>query len=119
MKPEVKVEPLEAEDPTFQAGGAHTARALITNPTTKGWTYEVELYLGITKAATSGVGSVTVPAGGSSYVNFTVLMPAAEGVFPVFVDVTVAGVLIAHYKATEDVTIEISPAVDVGDITWT
>jgi len=46
IKPEVKVGKLEI-DPILEAGSAQTARATLTNPTAKQWTYEVELYLGV------------------------------------------------------------------------
>ena len=118
VKPQVKVEKLEASDPEFEAGSVHTARATLTNPTTRDFTYSVELYLGATKVATSGVGSVAIPAGGSMDVYFTVTMPTDEGEYPVYLDVWVGTELIAHYQATENVTIVISPAIVVGPITW-
>ena len=87
MKPLVVVEYLEMNDPTFNGGESKTAKARLTNPTAKQFTYSVELYLGVTKAATSGVGSVTIPAGGSLDVNFTMVMPMAEASYPVYLDV--------------------------------
>lgn len=114
----VKVEMLESDDPTFEAGASKTARALLTNPTAAPFTYDVELYLGVSKVVTSGVGSIAIPAGQSQNVDFTITMPLVEGVYPVYLDITVGGTLIAHYKATEDVTIEVTPAITVGPITW-
>lgn len=118
MKPLVVVESLEMGDPTFDGGISKTAKATLTNPTAKQFTYSVELYLGITKAATSGVGSVVIPAGGSLEVSFTLVTPVVEVSYPVFLDVSVAGALLAHYQATENVTIVISPGIIVGPITW-
>ena len=118
MEPKIKVEALQAEDPTFEAGSAHTATTLMTNPTTVQFTYTAELYLGVTKVATSGALGFTIPAGGSVNVNFPVIMPIAEGVYEVYLDVWSDSELLAHYKATEDVTIEVSPAINVGPITW-
>ena len=90
-KSQIKVKGLQiGNDPTFEAGSTHTAQATLTNPTTKQFNYDVELYLGATKVATSGVGSVTIPAGGSLVVS-------------------VAGELIEHYPAAEDVVI-VTPA---------
>jgi len=117
-KPDIKVEVLLGEDPTFEAGTTHTAQATLTNPTAKEWIYSVELYLDITKVATSGVGSITIPAGGSVAATFTVTMPLVEATYEVFLDVKVGTELIKHYKATENVTLVISPAIDVGPITW-
>ena len=117
-KPEIQVLPLESNDPTFEPSTTKTARAQMLNPTTKQFTYDVELYLGASKVATSGVGSITIPAGGSQYVDFTIVMPAVEGTYPVCLDVSYEGELLAHYQATEDVVIEVSPAINIGPITW-
>lgn len=118
VRPQIKVERLEGIDPVFEVGSVHTARATLTNPTAKQFTYDVELYLGVTKEATSGVGSITIAPGASQPVDFTVTMPIAEATYPVYLDALVAGELIAHYKATEDVGITISPAIEIGIITW-
>lgn len=118
VEPQIKAEPLEASDPTFEGGSTHSATAVLTNPTTKEFTYTAELYLGVGKSATSGVGSVTIAAGGSANMQFIVVMPIAEGSYEVYLDVKVGAELLAHYKATEDVVIEVSPAIDVGPITW-
>jgi len=118
MKPQVKIEMLKMDDPTFEAGVTKTARARLSNPTTKQFTYTVELYLGVTKAATSGAGSVTIPANSYLDVNFTVVMPAVEASYPVFLDVWTDSTLLAHYQATENVVITISPAIQIVSITW-
>lgn len=118
MEPEVKVEPLGMEDPTFDCGSIKTAKARLSNPTTKQFTYVVELYLGPTKIATSGVGSVTIPANGYFDALFTITMPITEGVYDVYLDVSVAGALLAHYKATEAVSTVVAPAISIGVITW-
>ena len=119
IKPQVLIEKLELGDPTFEAGSTHTARARLTNPTLKEFTYTVELYLDVTKVATSGTGSVTIPAGSSMDVDFTVTMPSYEGgPWHVYLDVWVGGELIAHYQATEDVSTVISPSIEIGPITW-
>lgn len=118
IKPQVEIEMLEMEDPTFDAGVTKTARARLTNPTAKQFTYTAELYLGITKAATSGQGTVTIPAGGYQDVTFTLVTPTTEGSYPVYLDVWHEGTLLKHYQATENVVTVISPAIDVGPITW-
>ena len=118
IKPLVKVESLEMEDPTFEGGSSRTASAVLTNPTTREFTYTTELYLGVTKVVTSGAGAVTIPAGGSITVNYTVVMPIVEAEYEVYLDVWVGTELIAHYKATVNVVIAISPAITVGPITW-
>jgi len=118
IKPQVEIEKLEMADPTFEAGITKTARARLTNPTAKQFSYTVELYLGVTKAATSGVVTVTIPAGGYVDVNFAITMPAVEASYPVFLDVGQEGSLLKHYQATESVTIVITPTIEVGPITW-
>jgi hypothetical protein len=117
IRPQVKVERL-ALDPTFEAGSTHTAKAALTNPTTKDFTYTVELYLDVTKAATSGAGTVTIAAGQSVDVNFTLAMPLVEKSYQPYLDVWVGTSLIAHYAATELVSIVVTPAIIVGPITW-
>jgi len=118
MKPQVNIEYLEMEDPTFEAGVSKTAKARLTNPTAKQFTYSVELYLGVAKVTTSGVGQVTIPAGGYVDVSFTLVMPLVEASYPVFLDVWQDTTLLKHYQATENVVITISPSIEVGPITW-
>lgn len=118
IKPQVKIEKLEMLDPTFEAGVVKTARAQLRNPTAKEFTYTVELYLGITKAATSGQGTVTIGAGQSKTVDFTLAMPAIEGAYPVYLEVRSADEILTLYQATENVTVVIAPQIEVGPITW-
>ena len=118
IKPQVKIEMLEMDDPTFEAGITKTAQARLTNPTAKEFTYSVELYLGVAKVATTGAAQVTIPAGSYLDVNFTLVMPVVEGDYPVFLDVWHEGTLLKHYQATEVVVITISPAIEVGPIIW-
>ena len=118
MKPQVKIEMLEMEDPTFEAGVLKTARARLTNPTAKQFTYTVELYLGVAKAATSGVSTVTIAAGGYVDAYFPVVMPLVEASYPVFLDVWQDTTLLKHYQATENVQVTISAAIEVGPIIW-
>lgn len=108
---------LEMEDPTFQCGSSHTAKAQVRNPTTMSFTYAMELYLDVTKVASASK-SVTIPAGGSQWVDFPIVMPPVEGSWAVYLDVLVEGELIAHYQATEAVITVISPDVDIIQITW-
>ena len=118
MRTQVEVELLEMNDPTFEAEVVKTARARLTNPTAKEFTYTVELYLGVAKAATSGAGNVTIPANSYLDVNFTVVMPLVEGSYPVYLDVWNESTLLKHYQATEDVVIQISPDIEIGPIIW-
>ena len=118
IKPQVEIEVLEMEDPTFETGAVKTAQARLTNPTAKQFSYTVELYLGVTRAATSGTAQVTIPANSYLDVNFSLVMPAVEGEHPVYLDVWHEGEILKHYQATENVIVQISPAIEVGPITW-
>jgi hypothetical protein len=118
IKPQVEIEMLEMDDPTFEAGAIKTARARLSNPTIKQFTYSVELYLGVAKVTTSGAGSVTVDASSYLDVDFTITMPLVEADYPVYLDIWHEGTLLKHYQATENVVIQISPDVEVGPITW-
>lgn len=119
VRPQVKVEELEMLDPTFEGGSSRVARATLTNPTAKEFTYTTELYLDVTKVVTSGVSApFSIPAGGSKIVDYSVTMPLVEGDYEVYLDVWVGTELLAHYKATVNITIEVSPAIEVGPITW-
>lgn len=115
--PQMRVDALEL-DPTLEAGSTHTARATLTNPTAKEFTYAVELYFGVTKVVTSGVGEVTIPAGQSVEVSFTVTMPLIEADYQPYIDAYVGAELVAHYVATELVTIVVTPAIIIGPIIW-
>jgi len=117
IKPQVVVDKLGL-DPTFEAGSTHSAKATLTNPTTKDFTYAVELYLDVTKVATSGTGEVAIPAGQSMEVSFTLVMPLVEGDYQPYLDAWVGAELIAHYAATEIVSVAVTPAIIVGPITW-
>lgn len=104
--------------PNLNANVTYTAKATMTNPTAKGFSYSAELYLGVPKAATSGKKSFSLAAGESATVSFPVAMPNYEAVFPVYLDVFVGTELVAAYEATEKVTTVILPTVIVGPITW-
>jgi len=121
MEPKVAfkgVQWLESEDPTFEAGEVRTASASMTNPTDRTFSYTAELYLGLPKAATSGVITFTLAAGETRNISLPVAMPGVEGTYPVYLDVLVAGVIVGAYQATEDVEIVITPAIVIGPITW-
>ena len=109
------VEP-NLDDPEFEGGSIHIATVQMTNPTTKAFTYVVTLYLGLS-AVVSAQAIVNIPAGGSAAPQFQIAMPTTEGTYPVFLDVDVDGVNIVHYQAA-DITISVSPAIDIGDIIW-
>ncbi|MBA7498887.1 hypothetical protein ES704_01625 [subsurface metagenome] len=65
-----------------------------------------ELWLGsnLTKVATSG-GIPFVSTGVDQSISLPVTMPGAEGTYPVYLDVFVAGQLVGAYQAIEDIII--------------
>ncbi len=121
IKPGIKIGPVFFDgnaDPEFAYGTTHTAHVPVSNPTPASFTYDGELYLGLPKAATSGIVSFSLAGGESKTVDFTITMPNVEGTWPVLIDVLVAGALIAAYQATEDVSVIIGPEIDISPITW-
>ncbi|GAH60873.1 unnamed protein product, partial [marine sediment metagenome] len=91
--------------PQFSPREVRTAIASMSNPTAKSFAYTAELYLGVPKAASSGVISFSLAAGETRNISFPVTMPSAEGTYPVYLDIFVAGELIGAYRAIEDVVI--------------
>lgn len=110
--------------PTLDAKKTYIGRVTLTNPTEKAFTYNAELYLGGggafpgEKIVSSGVKTFSLAAGEQRAVDFPVTMPSIEGTFPVYLDVFVAGVIVAAYQATENVTTVIRAQVVVGPVTW-
>jgi len=91
--------------PTYLSGVGKTVTVSVTNPTGKSFVYTAELYLGLLKAASSGVITFTLAAGETRDISYPVAMPSEAGTYPVFLDVHVAGQLIGAFQATEDVII--------------
>lgn len=118
MRPQIKASPLQSGDPTFAGGSTHQATASMTNPTSVSFSYTAELYLGAAKAASSGVGEFTLDPEETKNIVFTLAMPVEAGVYEVFLDIWSGGELLAHYKATENVTIEVSADIEIGPIIW-
>ncbi|GAH95420.1 unnamed protein product, partial [marine sediment metagenome] len=94
-------------DPEFSPGAEHVAHALMTNNTPKAWTYNAELYLvkAGTKYTSSGMITFSLAAGASQTIDFPIITPDVEGTYKVYLDVFVAGELIAAYQAIKDVVI--------------
>ena len=100
--------------PEFIAGEQKTATVLMTNPSVDVFDYDATLYLGADKAAVAEQ-SFSLDPSESKSISFAIVMPAAIGTYPVYVDVSSGGVLLAHYQAAEDVVIVAQP---VGDFVY-
>lgn len=98
-------------DPEFAPGSSHIAHVPVSNPTSTEWAYNAEFYLvkDSTKYASSGTIPFTLAAGASDSIDFPITMPDIEGAYKVYLDVYVAGELIAAYQAIEDVVIAAVP----------
>jgi len=93
----------------FEPGSVHTAKATMTNPTNTGFDYEAYLYMGIDLAVVSA-SFFHLNADESKQAEFSVVMPATPGIYPVHLGIFSGGQNIALYKADEDVII-VAPAI--------
>lgn len=112
---------IEITEPIIQGGLEKTVVSNLSNPTTKEFAYEVELYLtndveGKNVAASSGSGVVSIPAGGVVPTQFTFVAPFHEGVYYMFISVRVDGVQIALFKADKQITVEVVPDINIDYI---
>ncbi len=98
--------------------------AIVTFPVSPaGLECSAELWLGsnLTKVATSG-GIPFVSTGVDQSISPPVTMPGAEGTYPVYLDVFVAGQLVGAYQAIEDIIIAavtmVDPSISRFSINW-
>ena len=122
---QVRVERMEMDDPNFESGTPHNARATFKNPKTAPFAYSGVIYLGKSlgdKVVSSPVKAFTVPAGGTLPVDFAVTMPTLSIVqdsYHVYLEVSQAGAVLITFVSTEDVVVFVTPAIDITTITWT
>jgi hypothetical protein len=115
---------MEMDDPTFYDESAHVAHITFQNPKGVAFDYQAELYVGKSigdKKATSGVIAFSVAAGGTHVTDFSITMPkltVATDTFHVYCAVASGGVQIVTYISTEDIVVNVSPAINITKITW-
>ena len=88
---------------TFNPSVSKTGRVPV-HVTPGGLPCQLELYLGLNKAATSGPISFN-STGSSQDVDCPIIMPAAAGTYHVYLDLTIAASQVLQYIGTEDVVI--------------
>jgi len=115
---------VKMDDPTFFDETAHAAHITFQNPKGVTFDYLAELYIGKTvgdKKATSGVIPFSIPAAGTLAVDFSITMPrltVTTDTFHVYCAVASGGVQIVTYVSTEDVVVNVGPAIGITKITW-
>jgi hypothetical protein len=120
----IELKKMVMEDPTFFDETSHVAHIIFQNPKGVTLNYTAELYLGKTvgdKKATSGQVPFSVSAGGSQTVDFTVTMPrltVQTDTYHVYCSVSVGGTPIITYISTEDVVVNVNPAINITKVTW-
>ncbi|MBA7680927.1 hypothetical protein ES703_89248 [subsurface metagenome] len=92
--------------PHFAPGTTHTAKATMRNPTTRPWDYTGVLRMGTDQVAMAEA-AFHLNSGEIKEVAFRVVMPSAEGEYPVYLDVSSGGQLLAH-QATASVVVTYS-----------
>lgn len=90
--------------PQFKAGESKTAIVNLTNPTSKRFQYNANLYFGIDQTSLVSK-AVSLDPGETKPLEFPVIMPQISGVYPVYFDVYVANELLKHYRADDDLTV--------------
>ncbi len=92
----------------FEPGSTHSAKVVMTNPTSNGFDYLAVLFMGINQVAKAQA-SFHLNAGESKEISFSVTMPATIGEYPVYLSVFSGTALLAHYQSPENVNI-VAPA---------
>jgi len=121
---DVILKSMEMADPIFFDETVHAAHITFQNPKGVAFDYQAELYIGKTldsRKATSGVLAFSIPAAGSMVVDFAITMPklvVATDTYHVYCVVATGGIPIVTYVSTEDVVVNVNPAIDITIITW-
>jgi len=84
--------------PDFAPGSTHIASVTMKNPTTRAWDYNGALLMGTNEVVMAEV-SFHLNSGESKEISFSVVMPTVEGSYPIYLDVSSGGQLLAHQAA--------------------
>ncbi len=96
---------LGRHNPAFTPGSVQTAVAKLLNPTSSILPYSARLCLNKPAIVCTGTIFFNINARATRNVNFQILMPTAEGVYPVYLNIFSNSELLEAYRAAEDVTI--------------
>ncbi|GAJ23652.1 unnamed protein product, partial [marine sediment metagenome] len=99
---------LGRHNPAFPPGSVQTAVAELLNPTSSILPYSGRLCLDKPAIVCTGTKYFNIDAGATKNVNFQILMPTAEGTYPVYLDIFSNSELIEAYQADEDVVIGVA-----------
>jgi hypothetical protein len=96
---------LGRHNPAFPPGSVQTAVAELLNPTSSILPYSGHLCLGEPRVVCTGTKYFNIDAGATKNVNFQILMPTAEGTYPVYLDVFSNDQLLIAYQADENIVV--------------
>ncbi len=98
---------LGKHNPAFTPGSVQTAVAELLNPTSSILPYSARLCLSKPAIVCTGTILFNIDAGATKNVNFQILMPTAEGTYPVHLDIFSNSELLEAYRADEDVVVSL------------
>ncbi|MBA7669134.1 hypothetical protein ES703_77262 [subsurface metagenome] len=107
---------LGRHNPAFTPGSVQTAVAELLNPTSSILPYSARLCLDKPAIVCTGTIFFNIDAGKTKNVNFQILMPTAEGTYPVHLDIFSNDQLLEAYQAAEDVVIAKGPITPPGEV---
>jgi len=111
-----------ADPIVFEPGSSHTAVLTMKSSATAAMTLDVVLGLGFVafEYAASDTKSVSFEAGETKDVALTIVAPAVQAVYGVYVDIyhDPEGFVLGYFDPNP-VTVYAAPAIQIIDITWT
>ena len=123
----ISIELFDVGEQSFESNSVKTAGIRLSNHLPVNAYYDVELYLsqdnhGKTKASTSGIGSITIPANSTVLAEFTLIMPQVEienkDKYGVFLSISSGDGQLILYKSVSDLKIMPSSNFGVDFVGW-